>query len=163
MSPVYLDDVEYTRATQCLVLLCADVLIISKDRKTFYLARRKSRPAKDWWWFIGGRRKFGELPTKSPQRCFERETGLRISAKRFQYVVTNEYFFVDRQQEPQDAGTHSIAQTYVVYLSEKEIRRIKLDPKEYHDGGLRKFTFMNLRKPGLRHPVRDTVRKILVR
>jgi ADP-ribose pyrophosphatase YjhB (NUDIX family) len=159
MSPVFLSDADYAQATQCLVLLCADILIVNKRRRTFYLARRKSRPAQNWQWFIGGRRKWGERPLKSAARCFERETGLRCTPSWFQYVATNEYFFVDREQVPHEKGTHSVAQTYFIELPEAVLKLITLDPKEYHESGLEEFKFEDLSRLKLKQPVKDIVHK----
>jgi len=160
MTSLFLDDAAYSDATQCLVLLCVDALVINRKERALYVARRKSRPAKDWQWFIGGRRKFGEHALQGMVRTFQRETKLWVPPRMFRYVDLNEYFFVDRQQVPQNIGTHSVALTYSVNLSERQIAMIRLDPHEYHDGGLQKLRFKDLRESDLPQPVKDIARKV---
>ncbi|MEK7107572.1 MAG: NUDIX hydrolase [Patescibacteria group bacterium] len=160
-QPLRLGEAEYAKAIQSLVVVCTDIGIIDPEAKTIYLARRKSRPASGWWWFIGGRCCVGETECQSAQRCFKRETGLLIERERFQYVSMNRYFFKDRQQAPHEVGCDSLCYTLSLQLTREERGRIALDPHEYLDGGLRAFNCQELQATeGVQDSVRDFYAKI---
>lgn len=137
----FLDDKEYTDALEAFVLVCTDCVFIHKKRRTFYLARRKSKPMSDWW-FIGGRSYAGEEELASMRRCLKRETGLDINPDRFEFLTMKRYFFKDRQQAPQDKGCDSLCYIFAVFATDEEITiaSSNLDPKEYDsEFGLKEF------------------------
>lgn len=155
MKSEFLDDETYGKALACFVLVTTDCLIVDRSKKTVYLAKRKAKPMSDQWWFVGGRTKAGEHPEKAMERCFRRETGLVLVPERFEYVTINEYLFPDRQQLPQEIGTHTISRLYCVELSTDEIASASnsLDANEYHVGGLKKFTLETLQSEGVHESV----------
>lgn len=139
---VFLSDEEYSKALSALILVCVDVLFYNSANKTVFLARRKAKPM-DGLWLIGGRRWVGETPTDAIVRKCKSEVGLTLSPERFHYLTTVEYIWKERQQEPQDIGTHGIAYTFGIELSPEELESAakKLDPNEYETGfGLKEFT-----------------------
>jgi len=154
--PLHLEEEEYARAIQSLVIVCTDIGIIDPESKTIYLARRALRAARGWWWFIGGRSRIGETEYQSAQRCFKRETGLLIAEERFNFVCMNRYFFKDRQQEPREVGCDSLSYALSLHLTDEERTRIVLDPHEYLDGGLQAFDYERLQSAeGVHDPIRD--------
>lgn len=156
---IRLSDEEYGRAIQAFPVVCSDVVIIDRDKKTIFLTNRASKPAGGWW-FIGGRSFVGETEFQSIQRCFKRETGLLIPEERFKFVCMNRYFFSDRQQEPQDMGCDSLCYTMALELTEEERKRVVLDPVEYADGKLREFTWSDLQSKDVRQMFRDFYTKV---
>jgi ADP-ribose pyrophosphatase YjhB (NUDIX family) len=162
MKSEFLDDETYGKALASFVLVTTDCLIIDHSKKTVYLARRKAKPMSDQWWFIGGRTKAGEHPEKAMERCFRRETGLALASERFEYVTINEYLFPDRQQLPQETGTHTISRLYCVELSTDEIASVSnsLDTDEYHSGGLKEFTLESLKSEGVHESIIAAARMI---
>lgn len=162
-DPLRLEEAEYARAIQSLIVVCTDIGIIDSESKTIYLARRASRPANGWWWFIGGRSRIGETEHQSARRCFQRETGLLIDERRFNFVCMNRYFFKNRQQLPHEVGCDSLCYTLSVGLTKEERDRVILDPHEYLDSGLREFHYEELRlTEGVQDPIRDFYAEVFV-
>jgi ADP-ribose pyrophosphatase YjhB (NUDIX family) len=134
LRPVRMDDESCSQALSSLVLVCTDTLIINTKNRQPYVAMRRARPMADRWWFIGGRRLFGETPLAAMVKRFKRETSLSIPAARFKFIGEFEYMFKDRQQKPQSGGNHTLSHTFAVELSPDEIRTAAdlLDPEEYY-------------------------------
>lgn len=142
MVRVCLDEATYAEAITTFVIVCTDACIVNRARRTLWLARRAVKPMKGIWW-IGGRRFAGEKPAESMYRCFKRETGLDLPGNRFQFVLIAEYLWKDRQQEPQDEGSHNLAHTFAVELDAAELAQARtgLERGEYdRDFGLQEFT-----------------------
>ena len=140
MPRKFLDEKTYGEAIQAFVVVCADVVPINRKRKTFYLAKRSSKPFRGWW-ELGVRIFAGEPEDVAIGRITKRETGLELPTKRFTLIRQNRYFCKDRQQEPQDVGCDSLVFHYVVELSEEELQTASsnLDENEYEQVGLQEF------------------------
>jgi len=142
-EPIRFSDKEYAKITQSLVIACTDALIIDRKKQTVFLAKRRAKPAANKWWYIGGRTFAGETPKESIQRCFKRETKLKLPICRFKFINTQVFICNERQQYPQNLGYHAISFAFIVELTSKE--RIKvassLDTAEYQTGfGLKEFS-----------------------
>lgn len=151
-----LNDAEYERAMLAFPILCADVVFIVRDARTFLLADRIVHPVKGWWW-IGGRVLRGESFEDAAIRKLREETGLLLKADRLTYIETVRHCSGVRQQNPQDAGTDTVAFTYVVELSmaEREVVSAGLVPSEYRSGSLTAFHRDQFESVGIRQQVRD--------
>lgn len=159
MDKVFLSDEEYAQATEAFIVTCADTLIVNRKEKKVYLSKRRARPAQDFWWMIGGRRKPGIPAREAMQKIFERETSLLIPLERFIFVDIIEYCFKTREQAPQENGVHMQGYTFVVELTQEELTTAtkNLDPKEYYaELGLRAFSLAEL-KDGTHHPAIVTI------
>lgn len=132
MEKVFLSDDVYAKALEAMVIVCADAVIINKERKTFILANRIAKPMQGWW-AIGGRMMRGEEPLEAMKRKFKQETSLDVDAKRFEFITFIRHQWKERQQEPQDKPVDDISYTFAVELNNEEIEKLKtsLDPKEY--------------------------------
>jgi len=142
MKQVFLPDDMYEAALRSFVCVNTDCVIVSKTRRTFWLAKRAVKPMPGNW-IIGGREFAGELPAHSMQRNFNKETGIWLPESRFQFVMMTRYLWKDREQEPQDAGSDNLAYTFMVELSDEEVQIVagRLERKEYEAGyGLREFS-----------------------
>jgi ADP-ribose pyrophosphatase YjhB (NUDIX family) len=117
---VYLSDEEYGRGLQCFVITCTDIIPIDIERKIIYLARRKTKPMKGWWYF-GGKMNPAYTKEESVIRSFKRETGLNLSIDRFKLIGFLDFRWKDREQTPQNIGCHMASYTYVVELTPEEI------------------------------------------
>ena len=152
---VYLSDEEYGRGLQCFVAGAVDAVIINRETRTFHLAKRRFKPVPGWWW-IGGRRKPGELAEVAIARLFKRETKLDLPPYRFVLVASIDHQLKDRQQEPQELGCHMNAYTFVVELTPEELSSISLDEKEYESGArLTAFTKGDLVRANARQIILD--------
>ncbi len=146
MKPSFLTDETYSQVLDNAIIVCTDAAIVNQQGRTIFLAKRRAKPMPGWWW-IGGRRKAGESPIQGMLRNFKRETTLDLPAERFKPVAICEYHWKDREQAPQENGSHNLAHTYAVELLavELETARRNLEAKEYRAGeGLREFSYDEL-------------------
>lgn len=154
MEKVFLPDDEYARAIEAFIVTCVDTIIVDRHAKKVYLPKRRSKPAQDLWWVIGGRRKTGITAREAMQEIFKRETSLEIPLERFVFITIAEYFWSNRQQQPQKKGVHMQGYTFTLELTQEELATVakNLDPKEYYaELGLRVFTLEEL-QDGSHHP-----------
>ena len=91
-----LTEEEYEKSLRAFVILCTDILIIDKNKKTIYLAKRKAKPMNGWW-FIGGRMYANETKEESAVRCFKRETDIDIKEENLDFVALVDHRFKDRE------------------------------------------------------------------
>lgn len=157
MSGGYLDDATYAAAITSFVFMCTDAVIVNSNRRTIFLANRCVKPMMGLW-IIGGRWFAGETRAESMVRCFKRETGLDVVPDRFGYVYTNEYMWAERRQEPQNVGSHNVAYTFRVSLTDAEIAAAAkhLNPDEYdREFGLREFNREDLVRDGAHEAILD--------
>lgn len=154
----------YKQALAAMILVCTDALIIDPHSKKVYLARRRHRPMRNHLWFIGGRRFPGETSTESIKRCLNRETSLKLPDRRFVYVDEYEYLFEDREQKPENAGTHSLSHTFAVFLKPEEILLAArtLDPEEYfQEDGLMALDRLDFNKLGVHEAIADVYDRVM--
>ena len=147
MEKQFLTNEEYARAIETFIVTCADTIITDKTAKCVYLAKRRSKPLRDMWWMIGGRRQPGVPAREAMQTIFKRETLLELPSERFVFVALAEYLLKDREQEPQNKNQHTQGYTFAVDLTakEREVVAAHLDSKEYYiDLGLRAFGIQQL-------------------
>lgn len=159
-DPIRLTDDEYARAIATLVVVCTDIGIVDRKTNTIYLAQRKARPAKGWWWYIGGRSRVGETEIQSAQRCFLRETGLSIDDARLSFITMQRHFFKDRQQPPTKTGCDSLCYVFALELTEQERQSIHLDKDEYEDGAFKAFSYTGSPHPELPAAINDFCKKV---
>ena len=142
MHPHRFEDDVYTKIVDSLVIDCTDTVVINGDRPdAIWLTQRQAKPMVGWW-IIGGRRKPPMKIEDAMSETFKRETTLSLPPDRFHFLRVNEYTWKDRQQEPQDGGSHNTAATFVVALSAEELAQASanLEKKEYAKGtGLTPF------------------------
>lgn len=91
-------------------------------------------------WMVGGRRLKGESPVEAMCLRLDREIGLQIDPKRFEFVTVIEYVWQKREQEPQNNGSQNLLHQFAVELTDSEIAGARLDTTE-HDTyyGLQEF------------------------
>lgn len=150
---VPMTDEEYSKVLDVMVVVCADAVIVNRERKTIYLAKRKAKPMQGWW-IIGGRVRSGEEPLAAIHRKFLHETGVDVSEERFKFISFIRHQWKDRQQQPQTHGVDDLSYTFVVELSQDEltVAHASLDEKEYEkDQGLTEFTKEKLEQENV-HP-----------
>jgi hypothetical protein len=141
MRGQFMDDETYTAVLDNTIIVCTDTVIINRERRTFFLAKRAVRPMAGIWW-IGGRRKKGETPTEGIHRNFKRETNLDLNTDRFKFIAITEYIWQDREQKPYNKGSQNFCHQFFIELTEKELNKAKkhLEQTEYDsDFGLQEF------------------------
>lgn len=129
----YLSEEEYEKALRTFVLLCTDIVIVDKNKKTFYLAKRKHKPINNWW-FIGGRMNATETKEESAVRCFKRETDIDIKEEDLEFVALLDHRFKDREQVPQNIGCHTVSYVFVIPREKIDFKKVSLESEEYVRG-----------------------------
>ncbi len=158
----FMSEEVYAEVVKHTIIVCTDVIIINKQRKTVYLAKRCVDPMPGLW-VIGGRRRKGESPIQGMLRNFYRETGLCIDSKRFELVDVVEYFWQTCAQEPKNVGSHNIAHQFCIELSDKELDIVHkgLHTKEYDsDFGLQEFSKEDLKIAKVHPVIQDVYEKM---
>ncbi|MSU74705.1 NUDIX domain-containing protein [Candidatus Kaiserbacteria bacterium] len=142
----FLPDDRYAEAMEALVIVCADVMFINRDRRTVLLVWRRAKPLPGWW-FIGGRIYAGEEERHGAGRVMERETKLSVAPERLAFLNMHRYICAEREQNPQHVGSDTLAYMFAVELTDEErsVTARHLDQNEY-DGskGLREFSRRDL-------------------
>lgn len=141
MPRSFLSEGVYAAALESLVVVCVDVLVIDRQRKTAFLPQRKAKPMSGYW-VIGGRVFAGEKEIDAMRRSLRRETSLDLPPERFTFLCVNRYMWTTRQQEPQNKGCDTLAYTFCAELSaeERATAARNLDPDEYEaPAGFREF------------------------
>lgn len=98
----------YRKILEVMPIPCVDVAVVCG--KKFLLGKRVNRPAKDTWWFVGGRVAKGERLGEAVRRHVKAETG--ISRMKINGLLTvEETMFEDSAQGP---ASHTINSVFLV-------------------------------------------------
>ncbi len=157
----FLSDSHYSRTLDTYPIVGVDTVFINRARKTFFLARRKERPAEGQWWFVGGRIpafKFGSFEDAAASFCIKRETKLELDQARLNPVMFNRYQFENRSQVPVENGTDAVAAILAAELTDEELAfaRNNMDKAEFAEGDqLREFTIEEMVTAKVPQPVID--------
>lgn len=71
----------YKKIQKVLPIPCVDI-VIKNDEDEFLMLKRKNRPVKNKWWFVGGRIEKGEILEEAALRKVKEETELDVSLKK---------------------------------------------------------------------------------
>lgn len=99
---------KYLDILRQMPIVCVDLIIVNKDR--YLIMKRNNPPAKDQWWFCGGRVLKGESLQGAAIRKAKEETGLNVLPRRV--VDVNETMFSDG---PEGINVHTINVVYLVH------------------------------------------------
>ena len=107
-------DKEYKNIVKLVPIVCVDLLIV--DGKKFLLGKRVNQPAREQWFFPGGRIYKGETILKAAIRKAKEEMGMRISAKNLSVLGVGETIFDGKGI---DKARHSVNIVYLVKVNNK--------------------------------------------
>jgi len=140
-----IDNETYSLASQSMIIVCTDAIIVDRKNKLFYLAKRSVQPMKGYW-SIGGRRRAGETSQQAIQRNFHRETSLKLPLKRFKLLAVRECIWSTRKEHPINVGKHDIIFFHVVELNKKELAKANtyLCSSEYETRSLESFNYKKM-------------------
>lgn len=146
LKPGRLDDATYALAQSSFPVFGLDIMPYSRKESKVYLGWRIAKPMQDEWWTIGGRIRFGQTEAEGARSIFKRETGQDLNTNRLEYFAMIHSFMKNREQEPNDIGSHSISLNFGIEVTTEEIETISagLDPKEYQGKGMRAFSLPEL-------------------
>ena len=152
IKSTYLENEIYLKAMESMIVVCSDIMIINRKEKAVYLVKRRVKPMQGWWQ-IGGRRFAGETARETAVKNFLRETSLKINPSRFKFITTIENIWQSKKEKPIKTGKHDLIFVFTVDLNKKEIKMVSknLDPKEYCQNSLEKFSRKRLLKEKI-HP-----------
>jgi ADP-ribose pyrophosphatase YjhB (NUDIX family) len=121
----------YSTALDHLVIACVDVVLTHQNQ---VLLAKRNYPPRPSWWVLGGRMIAGEAPLSTACRKVWEEGALQVHRDRFQFIGVYSTCFAQRQQPPQNHGSHSLNITYQIELSDSEKAQLKLSSTEYQAG-----------------------------
>ena len=110
----------YSKIHESMPIVCVDCIISIENK--ILLVKRKVKPARNQWWFPGGRLLRDEKLSDASQRIVKREIGIDIDKPT--YLAHGETKFVT---DPFDhgRGTHTINFLYFAIIS--SVKNITLD------------------------------------
>lgn len=129
---MYIPAEEYSRIQAVLPILCVDCLIIHE--KKCLLLRRSREPAKEQYWFPGGRVSKGELIRDAATRKVREEVNLDCEYERV--ISIEETIFAQHGNMLSDIHTVNIC----CQLSAHNLNNLSID--ESHDG----YIWVNLER-----------------
>ncbi len=111
----------YQKIITLLPICCVDI-IVKKD-KSFLLVKRLENPAKNQWWFPGGRLLFNESLLQAVKRKFKEELNIE-KFKKIKFLGIKETKF---KKGKFGQPVYSINNVFLVSLAEKECFNIRAD------------------------------------
>ena len=112
----------YTDIHQHMPIICVDIVIYYNE--SILLIKRSVEPAKDEWWFPGGRLLKLERLRNAPERIVKKETNLEIT--QLSYIGFDETVF-DTDPFGHGEKTHTINHVYSARIREKGMLKLALD------------------------------------
>ncbi|MCK9351796.1 MAG: NUDIX domain-containing protein [Candidatus Pacebacteria bacterium] len=108
---------QYKEFHRLMPILCVDGVVVRNN--SFLLLKRKNAPAKDEWWFPGGRVLRNELLVDAVKRKIWEETGLE--SEKLEILGADETLFPDG---PFEWSTHTVN---IVFKAEAKDGNEKID------------------------------------
>lgn len=115
----------YNQILSNMPILCVDAVIIDKTNKVLLL-KRKNEPAKNSWWFPGGRLQKGETLENAVVRKANEETGLDLTLLK-SLGVTQTIF----DTGPNDIPVHTVNFTFLLFSSDTSKLNIDRDHEDF--------------------------------
>lgn len=112
---MWISDQEYGQIKRALPIPCVD-LLISNEKGEILLVKRKNEPAKNEWWFPGGRVLHGEHRNKAAKRKAKEECG--IIAGQLVEWKTVDIFLQDNEEK---YSTHGISTIFLLSTVHAEV------------------------------------------
>jgi len=121
MKKSFIPEKLYKKIIKNIPICCVDVLVINKNR--FLLVQRKKEPAKDKWWFPGGRLLFNESLKAGLKRKLKEELGIK-KIKTIKFLAVGETKF---KKGYFNFPVHSINVTFLAKIDDFQVKKINLD------------------------------------
>lgn len=111
----------YKKIVETVPMACVDLVV--KRKNSFLMLKRKENPAKDKWWFPGGRVFFNESLNSAVRRKLKEEINIKKPKKIELLGVGETKFKKGRFNKPY----HSINSVFLAEIKEKEASKIKIN------------------------------------
>jgi ADP-ribose pyrophosphatase YjhB (NUDIX family) len=156
LEAAWIEDEEYLRILQTMIIPCVDVVFHVKGDQAIYLAKRRVLPMASYW-LLGGRMLFSDsTPEMAASRAVKRESGLDVAPSRFQLLCSHLYSW-ERVKQGNFTG-RNIALIFSCEASREEIEEISrnLDGDEFDkEFGLQKFDAKRLKALDVHSAIKD--------
>jgi len=148
----------YGKLVRDCVVFCVDIVLVRKTfdhKKECLLVQRLSEPAKNLWWWPGGRMLKGETFFDAAKRKAQQEIGLTDVTCQQVLGVWNTFFPTSNWDTDTEKGTQTVNAIVLVELNDTgtdlklddtsgECKWISLDPAEAEDNGEDKYVLQGL-------------------
>ena len=105
-----------------LPIVCVDIVLTTTDRE-FLMLKRKEHPAKNKWWFVGGRVFKNESLECAARRKVREEIGLNV--ENLEKIISGHEIFFKEDPFGHGNGTHAIVSCFSSEI--ENIVNIKMD------------------------------------
>lgn len=112
----------YRNVVTLLPFVCVDVFLYNSKTKKYFLVWRDKKPAKDMWWFPGGRLYKGESFLQCAERKCQEEIGCQVKA-----IAPVDFASTIFPDSEWNTPTHSINIVVLAVYNETEGTRPRLD------------------------------------
>jgi colanic acid biosynthesis protein WcaH len=122
MSKNFISENLYQKIISLIPISCVDLVIKKND--SFLLVKRLENPAKNQWWFPGGRILFNESRQQAVKRKLKEELNIK-NPQRIKFLGVGETKF---KKGKFNKPIHTINNVFLVELTKKESTGIRSDP-----------------------------------
>ena len=112
----HINQIIYNQILENMPIICVDGVIINNENEILFL-KRENEPAKNEWWFPGGRLLKNEKLEDAIIRKVKKETNLDVEVVK--YIGTTETIF---DKGPFDIPVHTVNFTYQLKLISIDIK-----------------------------------------
>ena len=112
----HINQIIYNQILEIMPIICVDGVIINNENEILFL-KRENEPAKNEWWFPGGRLLKNEKLEDAIIRKVKEETNLDVEVVK--YIGTTETIF---DKGPFDIPVHTVNFTYQLKLISIDIK-----------------------------------------
>jgi colanic acid biosynthesis protein WcaH len=140
-----IDEKEYKFIVENMPICCVDLVLETDDNKILFV-KRKNPPAKNQWWFPGGRILKGETIQQASIRKAKEELGLSVKFERI--IGVYEKFFDDAPFGIEN-GTHGI----ILAVAVKPVAELNITLDSDHS----EFKFLSACEPDFNSYLKQVV------
>jgi len=117
----FLTEKDYRKFLDYMPIACVDIVVICGGK--FLMGKRANAPAKDSWWFPGGRVLKGETLEEAAVRKIKEELRIKTKTGDYKFLTTDQTIFKDSARK--GISTHSINSVFLIRLGKKQDIDIK--------------------------------------
>lgn len=132
---------QYLLTLKRFVKYCNDIIVVN-EKGNFMLPKRRPEKSASGVWFFGGQVIAFKTLKESVIETFKREAGLKLPAKRFEYIGPIRHWHSGKEKEM--TKHDALSEVFVVRLNKKEIQNIRLDESEFESSSLQEYNLKNI-------------------
>ncbi len=132
---MFLDNETFKIVIESTPLIAIDLVIVN-EKNQLLLGKRLNRPAKSYWFVLGGRILKNETLNNAFKRLTTTELGTEIELNQAQLLGVFEHFYQDSVFSD-DASTHYVNVAHVLQINQKELALLPVGEQhnsyQWHD------------------------------